>query len=85
MDNAETIRQSIRAQIISRIDNLPVEDGSGVGTFYTSQIRALAIMTDPSVLDAVVSIGLDGSPIAPNGTITLGIGQRLVLRSLTVN
>jgi uncharacterized phage protein gp47/JayE len=82
--NKEGIREAIRGQIISRIDNLPVEDGSGIGKFYLSQVKALAISTDVSVLDAVVSIGLDGSPYSSDGSITLAIGERLVLRSLSV-
>lgn len=83
-DMKETIRESIRAQIISRVDNLPVENGSGNGTFYTNQIRATALVAGSEVLDAVVLLGLDGSPLSPEGEIRLGIGERLVLRSLSV-
>jgi uncharacterized phage protein gp47/JayE len=84
MDRKESIRESIRAQIIARVDNLPVENGTGNGTFYTNQIRASSLLSGTEVLDAVVSLGLDGSPIAPEGEIRLGIGERLVLRSLSV-
>lgn len=83
-DRKETIRESIRAQIISRVDSLPVENGSSNGTFFTNQIRASAILSGSEVLDAVVTLGLDGSPISPEGEIRLGIGERLVLRSLVV-
>jgi uncharacterized phage protein gp47/JayE len=80
----DTIRQSIRDQISARIDNLPVEDGSGIGAFSTSQIEALATLADPSVVNVNVRLGLDGSPISNKGTITLGVGERLVLRALSV-
>ncbi len=80
----ETIRESIRAQIISRVDNLPVENGSGNGTFFTSQIKASAVLADPKVLDAITVLGLDGSPLSSEGEIRLGVGERLVLRSLSV-
>ena len=83
-DRREIIRESIRSQVISRIDNLPVENGSGNGTFFTSQIRAAAILAGNEVLDAMVTLGLDGSPMTPEGEIRLGIGERLVLRSLSV-
>ncbi len=80
----EQARESIRSQIIARVDNLPVEDGSGNGTFYPAQITALATLADPTILGVVASLGLDGSPLAPVGSITLAIGERLVLRSLSV-
>lgn len=83
-ERRELIRESIRAQIIARVDNLPVENGSGNGTFYTNQLRATSILASNSVLDAVVLIGLDGSPISPDGEIRLGVGERLILRSLSV-
>jgi len=81
----DAIKASIKDQILARIDNLPIEDGSGNGTFYTPQIRGLALVADKNVLDASVVLGLDGSPIASEGEIRLGIGQRLILRKLTVN
>lgn len=83
-DKREGVRESIRAQIRARIDNLPIENGSGNGTFYTNQIRALATLAGTEVLDAIVSLGLDGSPMSPEGEIRLGIGERLALRSLSV-
>lgn len=83
-DTREQARQSIRAQIIARIDNLPVENGSGNGTFFTSLIRGAALVADPTILDAIVTLGLDASPIASEGEIKLAIGERLVLRSLSV-
>jgi uncharacterized phage protein gp47/JayE len=83
-EKKEFIRESIRAQTIARIDNLPVEDGSGNGTFYVGQIRAAATVVDSSVIDAMVVLGIDGSPLAPEGEVRLGIGERIVLRSLSV-
>lgn len=82
--NKETIRESIRSQIIAKVDNLPVENGTGNGTFFTNQMRATALLAGIEVLDATVSLGLDGSPLSPDGEIRLGIGERLVLRSLSV-
>lgn len=85
-DRRETIRESIRAQIAARIDNLPLEDGSGVGTFYTHHIRPIALGLDPTaVLDATVKLGLDGSPLLSEGEVVLSVGERLVLRSLSVS
>jgi hypothetical protein len=85
-DRRESIRESIRAQISSRIDNLPLEDGSGAGTFYTHHIRPIALGLDPTaVLDATVKLGLDGSPLLTDGEVILSIGERLVLRSLSVS
>lgn len=80
----ELIRESIRAQVIARIDNLPVENGTSNGTFFVSQIKAAAVLADSKVLDAIVTLGLDGSPLSSEGEIRLGIGERLILRSLSV-
>ena len=83
-ERRESIRENIRAQIAARIDALPVEDGSGNGTFYVSQIRPLIIDADISIVDATVSIGIDGSPLATEGQYRLSQGERLTLRGLTV-
>jgi uncharacterized phage protein gp47/JayE len=80
----ESIRESVRSQITARINNLPVEDGNGVGTFYVSQLRALAIESDAAVIDATATLGLDGSPLSSDGAIRLKIGERIVLRGLSV-
>lgn len=82
--NRETVRESIRAQINSLVDSLPLEDGSGVGTFYVQRIRNIAADADPTVLDAIVTLGLDGSPLAGEGEIRLAIGDRLRIRGLSV-
>lgn len=80
----ESIREIVRSLIISQVDNLPIEDGSGSGTFNTAQIRAFSISSDAAILDAMVILGLDGVPISTDGEIRLGIGERLVLRGLSV-
>lgn len=80
----ETTRQSIRDQLQARINNLPVEDGTGVGSFNTGTIQSIALNADPSVVDAVTVLGLDGSPLASTGTITLNVGDRIVIRTLSV-
>jgi len=81
---ADLIRAQIRAQIQATIDNLPVEDGSGVGSFNSSHIGAIADQADNAILDVVTSLGLDGSPLFSSGVITLSPGERLVLRALSV-
>jgi len=83
-DKKEVIRQSIRDQIIARVDNLPVEDGSGIGSFNTSQISAIATLADSTVISANVRLGLDGSPISNQGQLAIGTGERLILRALSV-
>lgn len=83
-DRKESLRESIRAQIVARIDNLPVENGTGNGTFYTNQIRSVALLSGTGIIDAVVSLGIDGSPISPDGEVKLAIGERLILRGLSV-
>jgi len=83
-DRKEVVRSSIKSQVIARVDSLPVENGTGNGTFFTNQIRAASILSGPEVLDAIVNLGLDGSPISPDGEIRLGVGERLMLRSLNV-
>lgn len=83
-ERRDAVRQNIRSQIISRIDNLAIEDGSGIGTFATSQIRGIALDADPIVMGATIVLGLDGSPLAPDGYITIETGQRIALRSLSV-
>lgn len=80
----ESIRESVRSQIIARIDNLPVENGTGNGTFYVAQLQALATLSNNEVTSSIVTLGLDGSPISNYGEIRLGIGERIVLRSLSV-
>jgi len=81
----ETLRQQIRSQISSRVRNLPVEDGSGNGTFFTSIVKSLAVTSSNLVLDAVVSLGLDGSTISNEGSINLTRGERITLRSISVD
>ena len=81
---AEELRQSVRAQIKAIVDNLPVEDGSGNGTLYLGRIKAVAASIDPLVLEAMVAIGLDGSPLNQDGQLTLAIGERLIIRGLSI-
>lgn len=81
----ERVRENIRQQIRARVDNLPVEDGSGGGSLYTGQLQALAGNADTTVLEASALFGLDGRPLASAGEVRLGIGERIVLRSLEVN
>lgn len=83
VSDKESIRQSIRAQISSKIDNLVVENGTGIGTLYLSQISAIANY-DPNIASAVVQIGIDGTPYSDQGQVKLAIGERLVLRALAV-
>lgn len=80
----EEVRELIRAQISSSIENLPVEDGSGIGTYRLNHLRPVAITASPYILDATVKVGLDGSPMSTEGEIRLGVGERITLRTLSV-
>ena len=82
--NQETIRQSVRDQLQARINNLPIEDGTGLGSFNTGTIQSVALNVDPNVVDAVTVLGLDGSPISSSGMLTLNVGDRIVIRTLAV-
>lgn len=84
-DRREVVRESIRQQIRARIDNMPVETGDGTGSLFVSQIRAAAQLADESVLDASMNLLLDGSAIAGEGELRVGVGERLVLTALEVN
>lgn len=84
-DRRELVRETIRQQIRSRVDNLPVETGSGNGALFVGQLLAAARLADESVLDASMGILLDGSSIANEGELRIGIGERLVLTALEVN
>jgi uncharacterized phage protein gp47/JayE len=83
-DRRDSVRESIRSMVLGRVDNLPVENGTGNGTFNTDTISAIATLADPSVLDAIVTLGLDGSPLLSNGEVNLGVGERLIIRSLQI-
>jgi len=80
----DQVRQSIRDQLQSRINNLPIEDGSGIGSFNTAVVQAIALQTDPTVTDASVVLGLDGSPISNTGILSINTGDRILIRTLNV-
>ena len=80
--NQESVRQSIKAQITSRMDSLPIEDGSGASSIFMSQLRSIASSADPNVIDATISGELDGSPLYSDGEIKVGLGEQIVLRTL---
>lgn len=84
-DRREDVRESIRQQIRARIDNMPVETGQGEGSLYVGQLRAAAQIADASVLDANLSLMLDGSPIGNEGEIRIAVGERIVLTALEVS
>lgn len=81
---ADAVRDSVRTQIISAIASLPVEDGSGNGTLYLPRIRAIAMGADSSVIEAAVEIKLDGAYQMPAGQVNLKVGDRILLRGLSV-
>jgi hypothetical protein len=84
-DRKEVVRESIRQQIRARIDTLPVETGDGRGTVNLGQIRAAVLVADGSVQDAIVSFELDGALASSEGTVSLSLGERLVLRRLEIS
>jgi uncharacterized phage protein gp47/JayE len=83
-NNQEAVRQAIKAQLTSRMDALPIEDGSGAGSVFPSQLRAIAAGADNNVLDASITAKLDDIPLSPEGEIRVGIGERVTLRVLSV-
>lgn len=83
-DRREAVRQSIEAQIRSRISNLPMEDGSGIGTIYYNQIRGIVENTSDLVLNSTVEIAVNGSYRSATGSERLSIGDRLIIRTLSI-
>jgi uncharacterized phage protein gp47/JayE len=84
-DRREAVRESVRQQIRSRVDNLPVETGDGRGSLFVGQLLASAQLADDTVLDATMTLGLDDSPLGNDGELRIGIGERIVLTALEVN
>jgi uncharacterized phage protein gp47/JayE len=80
----ETIRQRVRGAIASLVDNLPVEDGTGNGSFFLSNIRSTVQFLDGAILDASVQVAFEGAPFAEDGVITVSRGERIILRNLIV-
>lgn len=83
-DSNEAVRQRIRDQIQSLVSVLPIEDGTQRGTLFLPQIKGIALSGGPSVLDANVQIGLDGTPVSTEGELRLSKGERFVVRGLSV-
>lgn len=81
--NRQITRDDLKSQVIARIDNLPLEDGSGAGTLYTLSIFDLSLPSD--VIQINVQAQLDGIPLTTNGQVDLEIGERIYLRSISVS
>lgn len=81
--NKQSIRDDIKAQLIARMDNLPLEDGSGNGTLYTISLFEMNLPDD--VIQLNVQANLDGAPLTTNGQISLEIGEKIYLRSISVS
>ena len=82
--NQENTRQSIKSQIAARMDALPIEDGSGAGSVHLAQLKGIALSADSSVVDVSISTSLDDQLLAPDGEASVGVGERVTLRVLTV-
>lgn len=80
----EADRQMVRSLLSARVDALGVEDGTGVGSLYLSQLRATAVASGPSIYDAAISGSLDDVPLSTQGEVRVARGERIVLRSLAV-
>lgn len=78
----QLIRDNIRNQVISRIDSLEVETGTGSGTLFYNTIQTSIF--DVEVINQKIDIKVDGVSLARDGSYTPAIGERIVLRSLTV-
>ena len=79
----EEIRDNVRQQILAYIDALPLELGGNTGALWVPKIKGFAV-SDVAVLDASVSVGLDGVPYSPNGEVRIGVGDKLAIRTLSV-
>ena len=81
--NRQTIRDDLKSQVIARVENLPLEDGSGAGTLYTLSLFDLSLTED--IIQINVQASLDGIPLTTNGQVALDIAERIYLRSISVN
>jgi len=82
--NQDSVRQAVKSQIMSRLDALPIENGSGAGSVFMSQLRNIAASSDIGVIDASITGSLDGFPLSPEGEIRVALGEQIVLRTLSV-
>lgn len=82
--NKEFDRQLIRNIINARVNNLPVENGTGNGSLFLSQLRAIAASSSSSIIDAALVGTLDEIPLTIDGEIKIGLGDRIELRSLVI-
>lgn len=82
--NREADRQLIRSIINARIANLPIENGSGAGSLYLSQLRNVVAGVSTSIVDASITGSLDDTPLTNTGEIKIGLGERIELRSLVI-
>ena len=83
--NKEATRQLAKSIIISRINNLPVENGLNNSVLYLSQLKNSVASIDSSIFDATINGYLDDVPLAVAGEIRLNIGEKITLRNLTIN
>ena len=80
----ESIRAAVRATVSALVDNLPVEDGSGAGSLATNTILSRTMNASIGIADAQISIALDGNETPLGSTLTIGVGERIVIRGLSV-
>jgi uncharacterized phage protein gp47/JayE len=82
--NKDSVRQNVRAQIIARLDGLGVSSGSDTESLFLDQLKAVAVNSDNSVVDATMTVSLDGRTISPSGELRVGLGERIVLDDIQV-
>jgi len=82
--NKELDRQLIRSIINARVGNLPVENGTGNGSLFLSQLRSVAAAASPAIIDAAIVGALDEIPLTIDGEVKIGLGDRIELRSLVI-
>ena len=82
--NQENIRASVRTQISSLINALPIETGGGSSSLFISQLRTIAASSDSAVIDASITASLDGIQLSPDREVNVGVGEQIILRTLLV-
>lgn len=84
IDPIDVIRSDVRTSLSSYVDSIPMETGYSIGTFSGSEALVRVLTANNNILNATLLVALDGRPMASNSLLSMEIGERLVLRNLSV-
>lgn len=82
-DTVEEVAPTVRAAVLSVINNLPVEAGNGESTLYLSQLVARIQESTPSIVSSRLKVWVDGIPVAGD-SIRANTGERFIARTVVV-